>query len=296
MDLLRQVSKNFTAENQYVFLIELPTGESFFSLSPERFCHVTGNRLETEAVAGTWAGDTEHKSQKLDHEHDYVCDFVYENLFQLGDNVVEHERHVCQLPNLAHYKKKYSMESKKSGIELILEACRLLHPTPAVCGFPKETSKRLLEKLEKRDRGYYAAPCGLLNRFGGDLLVGLRSGFLSRTKKRLFLYAGAGIISESRVEDELMEMILKMKQFRVFLTFSSFIENLSLRKTRNGFFSHVVVEELSRLGVKLFILCSGSRNTPLLQAVVERGFQHRSFSDERSAAYFCLGYSKVELA
>ena len=87
-----------------------------------------------------------------------------------------------------------------------------------------------------------------------------------------------------------------MKQFRVFLTSSSFIENLSLRKTRNGFFSHVVVEELSRLGVKLFILCSGSRNTPLLQAVVERGFQHRSFSDERSAAYFCLGYSKVELA
>ena len=93
---------------------------------------------------------------------------------------------------------------------------------------PVNISKRLLEKLEKRDRGYYAAPCGLLNRFGGDLLVGLRSGFLSQTKKRLFLYAGAGIISESRVEDELMEMILKMKQFRVFLTSSSFIENLSL--------------------------------------------------------------------
>ena len=39
----------------------------------------------------------------------------------------------------------------------------LLHPTPAVCGTPREAARATLARLEGFDRGYYAGPLGHLS-------------------------------------------------------------------------------------------------------------------------------------
>ena len=42
----------------------------------------------------------------------------------------------------------------------------LLHPTPAVCGTPREAARATLARLEPFDRGYYAGPLGHISSEG----------------------------------------------------------------------------------------------------------------------------------
>ncbi len=51
-----------------------------------------------------------------------------------------------------------------------------------------------------------------------------------------------------------------------------------------------LIEEVRRLGARDFCVCAGSRNSPLLAVL---GTDVYSFVDERSAAFFAIGRSKL---
>lgn len=51
-----------------------------------------------------------------------------------------------------------------------------------------------------------------------------------------------------------------------------------------------LIEEVRRLGTRDFCVCAGSRNSPLLAVL---GTLVYSFVDERSAAFFAIGRSKL---
>jgi 2-succinyl-5-enolpyruvyl-6-hydroxy-3-cyclohexene-1-carboxylate synthase len=53
-----------------------------------------------------------------------------------------------------------------------------------------------------------------------------------------------------------------------------------------------LVQQVRDLGVTDFCVCAGSRNSPLI-AVLGSGGAHYSFVDERSAAFFALGRTKL---
>ncbi|MDA1196325.1 MAG: 2-succinyl-5-enolpyruvyl-6-hydroxy-3-cyclohexene-1-carboxylic-acid synthase, partial [Planctomycetota bacterium] len=56
----------------------------------------------------------------------------------------------------------------------------------------------------------------------------------------------------------------------------------------------LIVEELVRNGVDRFVICPGSRSTPLVQAVVRHGAtQATLWNDERGAAFHALGTARV---
>lgn len=58
--------------------------------------------------------------------------------------------------------------------------------------------------------------------------------------------------------------------------------------------ARLVVEELFRKGVRLAVLCPGSRNTPLTLAFVQHGgFRLQSVIDERAAAFVALGWARA---
>ncbi|RAP30314.1 2-succinyl-5-enolpyruvyl-6-hydroxy-3-cyclohexene-1-carboxylic-acid synthase [Candidatus Marinamargulisbacteria bacterium SCGC AG-343-D04] len=58
--------------------------------------------------------------------------------------------------------------------------------------------------------------------------------------------------------------------------------------------SVVIVEELVRLGVRVFCIAPGSRSTPLVQAISQReDCQIVTHYDERSMGFFALGVAKV---
>jgi isochorismate synthase len=64
---------------------------------------------------------------------------------------------------LAH-QDKHNNYNEGSNLEQIV---KLLHPTPAVCGFPKRNQK-LIIKHERYNRKYYTGFVGELNHKGPD--------------------------------------------------------------------------------------------------------------------------------
>lgn len=92
------------------------------------------------------------------------------------------------------------------------EILSVLHPTPAVCGFPTEEARVLIAETENFDRGMYAGPVGW---FGGDeseFAVGIRSALVERGYGAL-IYAGTGIVEGSNSSSEWEELELKTSQF-----------------------------------------------------------------------------------
>src|SRR5690606_20312949 len=83
----------------------------------------------------------------------------------------------------------------------LLDLVRLLHPTPAVCGRPREGALDLLAAREPFDRGWYAGPVGWFDAEGNGVMApALRSGVCNGADWRLF--AGAGIVEGSDPDAE----------------------------------------------------------------------------------------------
>jgi isochorismate synthase len=92
----------------------------------------------------------------------------------------------------------------------VLDLVQRLHPTPAVGGSPREGALRFIREREGLDRGWYAGPVGWLNRRGdGEFAIALRSALLHGAEATLF--AGCGIMAQSRAADEYAETCLKLR-------------------------------------------------------------------------------------
>jgi len=76
------------------------------------------------------------------------------------------------------------------------ELAAVLHPTPAVCGAPRDRAAAMIRDLEAYDRGFYAGALGWTNAMGdGAWYVALRCAEICGAEARL--YAGAGIVEGS---------------------------------------------------------------------------------------------------
>lgn len=90
-----------------------------------------------------------------------------------------------------------------------LAIARVLHPTPAVGGTPRDAATALLRLLEPFDRGPYAGPVGWVDASGdGEFAVALRCGIVDGTTVRCF--AGAGIVAGSDPDREWEETEAKL--------------------------------------------------------------------------------------
>lgn len=86
----------------------------------------------------------------------------------------------------------------------------LLHPTPAVCGTPRQLALDTIHQLEPVDRGFYAGAVGWVDEKGdGDWYVAIRCAHVQADRLRLF--AGAGIVVDSIPELEVAETAAKFR-------------------------------------------------------------------------------------
>jgi isochorismate synthase EntC len=92
----------------------------------------------------------------------------------------------------------------------ILDLLRLLHPTPAVCGLPRDSAMAFLGEEEPFERGWYAGPVGFFDAEGNGIFVpALRMGVATGSGWRLF--AGAGIVEGSVPALEWEETAIKFE-------------------------------------------------------------------------------------
>ena len=97
---------------------------------------------------------------------------------------------------LSHLKTdfQFSLKDNKGLGDLL----KVLHPTPAVCGLPKEEAYRFILQNEGYDRRYYSGFIGWLDPEGRtDIYVNLRCMHIE--DEQLTLYAGGGLLALSLI-------------------------------------------------------------------------------------------------
>lgn len=185
----------------------------WFGASPEQLLKVKSDKLETTALAGTqkfngidevdWA----HKEKE---EQQFVTDFILENLENFTEDLAFTNPYTYKAGNLLHIKTDISGTlSENANVKQVLD---ILHPTPAVCGLPKDKAREFILENEGYDRKYYS---GYLGEFGAgfypesltDLFVNLRC--MEIDGDSAVLYIGCGITKDSDPEREYNETVNK---------------------------------------------------------------------------------------
>ena len=194
-------------------------GATFIGATPERLARVTGNRLETTALAGTSPrGATPQADRALARalcasakertEHALVVGDVQIRLAPLCDELAAPPEPVVVTTETLQHLRTPIRGRLRAGAGL-LDAVALLHPTAAICGAPREAAAAVLASRERLARGWYGGGIGWLDRTGGELVVAIRTALLRGT--HALLHAGAGIVAGSTWEAELEETRLKMR-------------------------------------------------------------------------------------
>ena len=209
----------FPESSTYRFYFEPIEGHAFFSFTPERLYRRDGDRLLTEALAGTvtkealkaddhTASELLLNSEKDVREHRFVKDTIYRELQPVCTDIdMEETVQVLQLSQLAHLYTRCKAQLKPdfSNDSKVLQQ---LHPTPAVGGVPREASMRLIADLEPFCRGWYAGPVGWLSKDAAEFAVGIRSALVN--EDRVYLYSGAGLVRGSDPDSEWEEVDQKI--------------------------------------------------------------------------------------
>ncbi|MBM76000.1 MAG: hypothetical protein CMK59_11420 [Proteobacteria bacterium] len=209
----------------YNFLL-CPDGKSsFLGSSPERLFKISNNELLTEALAGTRKrGTTPQEDHELSknllqsikdlEEHQVVIEGIkkalkpYSSVLSSDEEPqVRYQKYVQHLytPIKARLNNSFSTAS----LDKIFKA---LHPTPAVCGYPKEEAMRHIQRIEEFDRGWYAGAVGWVDAQNVEFSVAIRSAL--KVNNDSWFWAGAGLIKSSNSLEEWNEIQAKSIQFR----------------------------------------------------------------------------------
>src|SRR5439155_15334767 len=140
--------------------------EGFVGASPELLVRRTGDVVESRPVAGTTVADSDEAllalaaSVKDTREHRFVVDGIVDVLDARCEELT-----VATTPQVAVFGPVAHLATPIRGhlhdpAPTALEVARLLHPTPAVGGTPRDTALHAIRALEGFDRGRYAGPVG----------------------------------------------------------------------------------------------------------------------------------------
>lgn len=148
-------------------------------------------------------------SQKDREEHAYVVDEIASALAPLCAELdVPAEPSVTRAGPVWHLGTKIEGRLADPGTTA-LDLALALHPTPAVCGFPRRTAAGAIAEIEG-ERGFYAGAVGWTAANGdGHWRVSIRCAELDGA--RLRAYAGGGIVGASDPQAELAETRNKLR-------------------------------------------------------------------------------------
>ncbi len=182
--------------------------------TPEQLLLVENDVFKTVALAGTqkFEGsiDVIWKDKEI-QEQKFVTDFILKSIEESTSNVQISEPFSVRAGNLIHLKSEIS--GKLSNDFNLYKMIEILHPTPAVCGLPKKSSKEFILKNEDYNREFYTGFIGELNiNNKSDLFVNLRC--MKVEQNTVHFFVGCGITKDSIPEKEFIETVNKSMTMR----------------------------------------------------------------------------------
>ena len=153
-----------TYKNAMVYCWFHPKVGLWIGATPELLFKVEGKRLTTISLAGTQPYRRISKptwTHKEFEEQQIVTDFITEQIQPYTKMMNISDVETVRAGNLLHLKTRIiSVIKDETELKSIIE---VLHPTPAVCGFPKAEAKEFILQHENYNREYYTGFLGELN-------------------------------------------------------------------------------------------------------------------------------------
>lgn len=214
--------RNLLAINSlgYTFAVDIGKETKLMGASPELLLAKKGGHVVSNPLAGSRPKSINESDNQISHtslldtqkdlnEHSFVVEEVEKvlsgycrNLFTpMVPSVIETE-------TMLHLSTRLEGQAIDPDINSLQIAAEL-HPTPAVCGFPRHSAYQAIKQIEKFERGYF---CGMIGwcdaRGNGEWVVTIRCAEVSQ--REMCIFAGAGIVHESSPQSELEETGAKM--------------------------------------------------------------------------------------
>lgn len=214
---MRQLRANYPECHLFTMRVG---GSVFLGASPELLVGLHEGQVRALGLAGsTPRGESPEEDARLGQEllgsaknrieHESVVRAIRDGLAGVTEQLrAPNQPQLKRLRNIQHLSTEITARVRNGADALDL--VDRLHPTPAVCGWPPEQARQVIEAHEDFDRGWYAGPVGWVDGAGdGEFAVALRTALV--TGERAILFAGNGIMGDSVPESELAELQLKLR-------------------------------------------------------------------------------------
>lgn len=196
---------------QMVALIYTAKSGAWLMATPEVLLSKEGSRWYTMALAGTMTTQGPWNKKNL-REQGLVEQYVSEAIEPFAEDVEKSQPHAAIAGKLFHLCTDFTFSLKPDASPTAL--IKALHPTPAVCGLPKDKALTAIQQNESIDRRYYSGYCGPWNLWNESrLYVSLRCVEM-RDEKNFHMYAGGGLLKESIEPEEWKETKIKLETMK----------------------------------------------------------------------------------
>lgn len=213
---------------QEAYLADLsPAGADFshkwlVGSSPELLVSKRGTAISCHPLAGSIARQQDPQqdaqaaralrtSTKDQAEHRFVTMAIEEALKPLCSELT-----VPESPSLTSTREMWHLGTHITGTLAdkdctVLDLVKLLHPTPAVGGWPRPAALDFISRHEE-DRRFYAGTVGWCDKNGdGDWVVAIRCAELDTSRNTALAWAGGGIVIDSDPLAEIQETRDKLR-------------------------------------------------------------------------------------
>ncbi|EDP70579.1 isochorismate synthase entC [Flavobacteriales bacterium ALC-1] len=228
IDLFKQLYNRY--QNAMVYCWYHPKVGLWLGATPELLFKAEGKQLTTISLAGTQPYKVKSKAiwtNKEFEEQQIVTNYITKQLEPYTKQINVSNVETIRAGSLLHLKSRItSVIDDSSNLKSIIEA---LHPTPAVCGFPKQEAKDFILENENYNREYYTGFLGELNlkhlktrntnrrnvENNAYTVVKTQSNFYVNLRcmqikdKEALIYVGGGITRGSNPENEWEETVNK---------------------------------------------------------------------------------------
>lgn len=198
-----------------ISLCHTPETGTWLGSTPEIILSGNETLWHTVALAGTMPMQGEvmptEWSRKNQEEQALVSEYIRRIVRKFGSKITEKGPYTARAGQLVHLKTDFHFLLKDADHQG--DILQELHPTPAVCGLPKQEAYEFIASNEGIDRSYYSGIIGWIDPQGNtNLYVNLRC--MNIGDHRATLYAGGGILASSTPETEWEETRQKMNTMR----------------------------------------------------------------------------------
>lgn len=200
----------------FKYLMYHPSIGIWLGATPEQLVKLSQRKFETVSLAGTqiFQDMNIHWDAKEREEQAIVTHYIKQSLVSMSSTLHVSDPCTIQAGNLAHIKTTINGILKPEFT--LMDLVHALHPTPAVCGYPKQEALDFILNNEGYDRKFYTGflgewHCDFENetKDTSDLYVNLRC--MEFQENSVVLYVGCGITDSSDAAKEYQETQHKLE-------------------------------------------------------------------------------------